>query len=73
MDKARQLQTVSSPTRFELLTAEFLKSQFFWNVVPCCSLSRSQHFVGTLCLQLQGLVVQEQSLKTEINKQLKTK
>lgn len=69
MDKARQLHTVSSPARFELFTAVFLKTQFFWNVVLCCWLSSSQHSEGTLCLQLQGLEAQEQSLKTEINKQ----
>ena len=68
MDKARQLHTVSSPARFELFTVVFLKTQFFCNVVMCCWLSSSQHSEGTLCLQRQGLAVQEQSIKTEINK-----
>jgi len=68
MDMARQLHTVSSPARFELFTVVFLKTQFIWNVVLCCWLSSSQHSEGTLCLQLQGLAVQEHSHKTEINK-----
>jgi hypothetical protein len=46
---------------FEVFTAVYLKSIFFWDMTPCSALSGTRRFGGTYRLHLQGRRIVQQS------------
>jgi hypothetical protein len=42
---------------FDVLTAVFMKSSIFWNIIPCSTLKINQHFGGKIRLYLQYRII----------------
>jgi len=54
------LKTTKWFKTLEVVTAVFLKTEVFCNVMLCASKKICQNFEGKVCLHLQGLAVHEE-------------